>query len=176
MVPTASSTYNECGLEVQGMLHSTLHHWLAASLTAALIPLAAYGVERPNLSGSWHCNTSKSTLQKAKLSDLTWVIDQKDEALHISEIAKLADGKEVKTDFDCTTDGKECSTTLDGQPAKISFYFNGAMLVELDYKGHNRENIVKKRLQLADDGKSMNVELIRVVGTDQPGTLVFEKQ
>jgi hypothetical protein len=158
------------------MLHSRLHHWLTVSLGAALIPFATYGAEKPNLSGSWHCDTSKSTIHQARLSDLIWVIDQKDEALHISEIAKNADGKEVKTDFDCTTDGKECSTTLDGQPAKISFYFNGAMLVEMDYKGRNRENIVKKRLQLADDGKSMNVELIRVVGAEQPGKLVFEKQ
>jgi hypothetical protein len=158
------------------MLHSTLHHCLAISLSAALIPLAAYGVEKPNLSGSWHCNTSKSTIHQPKLSDLTWVIDQKDEALHVSEIAKNSDGKEVKTDFDCTTDGRECATKLDGQPAQISFYFNGAMLVEMEYKGRNRENIVKKRLQLLDDGKSMSVELIRVVGTEQPGKLVFEKQ
>jgi hypothetical protein len=157
------------------MLYRTLHHWFAVSLSAALIPLAAYGVEKPNLSGSWHCNTAKSTIP-AKLSDLIWVIDQKDEALHISEIAKHSDGTEVKTDFDCTTDGRECSTKLDGQPAKISFYFNGAMLVGMEYKGRNRENIVKKRLQLLDDGKSMNVEIIRVVGTDQPGKLVFEKQ
>ncbi len=176
MVQADFQAYNEFGLEVQGMLHSPLHHWLAFSLAAALIPLGAYSAERPNLSGSWHCNTSKSTIHPLRLSDLTWVIDQKDEALHLSEIAKNSDGKQVKTDFDCTTDGKECSTKLDGQPAKISFYFNGAMLVEMDYKGRNRENIVKKRLQLADDGKSMNVELIRVIGTDQPGTLVFEKQ
>ncbi len=101
---------------------------------------------------------------------------RKDDALHISEVAKNSDGREVKTEFDCKTDGRECSTKLDGETAKIAFYFNGATLVEMDYKGHNRENIVKKRLQLADDGKSMNVELIRVVGTDQPGKLVFEKQ
>ena len=158
------------------MLHSPLHHWLTLSLTAALMPLAAYGAEKPNLSGSWHCNASKSTIHPAKLSDLTWIIDQKDAALHFSEVARNSDGKEVKTDFDCTTDGRECSTRLDGQPAIVSFYFNGATLVEMDYKGHNRENIVKKRLQLADDGKSIDVELIRVVGTDQPGKLVFEKQ
>jgi hypothetical protein len=158
------------------MRQGTLHHLLTVSLTAALIPLAAYCAEKPNLSGSWHCVTAKSTIHQPKLNDLTWVIDQKDQALHISEVSKNADGKEVKTDFDCTIDGKECSTKLDGQPAIISFYFNGATLVEMDYKGHNRENIVKKRLQLADDGKSINVELIRVVGTDQPGKLVFEKQ
>jgi hypothetical protein len=70
-----------------------------------------------------------------EVSDLTWVIDQKDDALHISEISKNSDGKEVKTDFDCSTDGKECITKLDGQPAIISFYFNGAALVEMDYKG-----------------------------------------
>ncbi len=59
------------------MLHLTLHHWLPISLAAALVPLGAYGVEKPNLTGSWHCNTSKSTIHQPKISDLTWVIDQK---------------------------------------------------------------------------------------------------
>src|SRR5579872_1098743 len=138
------------------MIRRAHRRWLTVSMSAVLIPFAGYAAERPNLSGSWQCDTAKSTIRQPKVSGLTWVIDQKDEALHLSEIAKLEDGKEVKTVLDCTTDGKECSTKLDGQPAIISFYFNGATLVEMDYKGHNRENIVKKRLQLADDGKSMN--------------------
>ena len=31
-------------------------------------------------------------------------------------------------------------------------------------------------MRLSDDGKLMNVELIPMVGSEQPGMLVFEKQ
>jgi hypothetical protein len=104
------------------------------------------------------------------------VIDQKETKFHLSETERRPDGKEIKTDFDCTTDGKECSIHTKGEPTSVSFWYNGPALVELVSKGHNRETVVKKRMRLSDDGKLMNVELIPMVGSEQPGKLVFEKQ
>ena len=158
------------------MLERPKHNWLAISLSVALIPLAAYGAERPNLSGSWQLNSSKSAFQAGKLTGLTWVIDQGDTTLRIAETAKHSDGKEVKSALDCTTDGKDCSVKESGQPAKVSFWFNGETLVEIETKGHNRETVVKKKLALSVDGKSMTVELIPIVGAEAAGKMVFEKQ
>jgi hypothetical protein len=158
------------------MLQRSHFRGLLIACGAALLPFAALAVERPNLSGSWQWNPSRSDLPAAKIAGLTWVIDQNEDALHVSEIAKQPDGKEVKSDFHCTTDGKECSVKVDGQSAKVSFWYNGATLVELESKGSSRQMIVKRRLQLSADGKSMNVELIPVVGASQAGKMVFEKQ
>ena len=132
--------------------------------------------ERPNLTGAWLWNPAKSEPHSAKFAGLTWVIDQKEATLHVSETERRADGKEIKTDFDCTTDGKECSIYTKGEPTSVSFWYNGPALVELVSKGHNRETVIKKRMRLSDDGKFMNVEFIPMVGSEQPGKLVFEKQ
>jgi len=145
------------------------------SLTA-LLAIPALAVEKPNLTGSWRLNPSKSDSHAAKVTGTTWVIDQKESALHVSEISQRADGKEVKTDFDCTTDGKECEFKLDGQAAKISFWFNGTVLVEMESRGSNRETIVEKKMRLSGDGKSMSVEYVPVAGGGQAGKMVFEKQ
>src|SRR5262249_6725551 len=107
---------------------------LVISLTA-LLAIPALAVEKPNLTRSWRRHPSKRDSHAAKVAGATWVIDQKESALHVSEISQRADGKEVKTDFDCTTDGKECELKLDGQAAKISFWFNGAVLVEMESRG-----------------------------------------
>jgi hypothetical protein len=158
------------------MLQSLKRKWLAISLSVAVIPLAAYSAERPNLSGSWQWNPSQSDFHAGKLTGLTWVIDQADMALRISEIAKHSDGKEVKSALDCTTDGKECSVKEGGQAAKVSFWFNGATLVEMESKGHNHDTVVKKKLELSADGKKMTVEVIPIVGAEPSGKMVFEKQ
>jgi hypothetical protein len=148
----------------------------AILLGAALTAPAGMAVEKPNLSGFWQWNPSKGDFHAAKLTGLTWVIDQKDESLHFSEIAKDSGGKEIKSAFDCTMDGKECSVKLGGHPAKVSFYFNGDALVEIESRGPGHAVTVKKRLHLLGDGKSMNVEMIPVVGTQDAGKMVFEKQ
>ncbi len=148
----------------------------AILLGAALTGAGRRGRGEAEFSGSWQWNPSKGDFHAAKLTGLTWVIVQKDDALHISEIAKDSDGKETKSAFNCSTDGKDCSVKLGGHPAKVSFYFNGDALVEIESKGSNHEVIVKKRLHLLSDGKSMNVEMIPVVGTQDAGKMVFEKQ
>jgi len=146
-------------------------------LFMSLTVVVAFAGEKPNLSGAWQLNPAKSELRSAKLAGLTWVIDQKDSStFHHSEIERHPDGKEIKADFDCTTDGKECEIHAKGEPASVSLWYNGPALVEMLSRGHNHETVIKKRLRLSDDGKLMNVELIPMVGSEQPGKLVFEKQ
>jgi hypothetical protein len=137
---------------------------------------ALFSADRPNLTGAWQWNPDKSELPSAKLAGLTWVIDQKETTFHLSETERHPDGKEIKRDVDCTTDGKECAIHTKGEPTSVSFWYNGPALVEMVSRGHNRETVVKKRIRLSDDGKLMNVELIPLVGSERPGKLVFEKQ
>jgi hypothetical protein len=151
-------------------------HFMRTLLLISVSAVVAVAGDKPNLSGAWQWNPSKSDFHSARLTGLTWVIDQKESTFHLSETERHPDGKEIKTDFDCTTDGKECSINAKGEPASVSLWFNGPALVEMLSKGHNRETVVKKRMRLSEDGKFMNVELIPMVGSEQPGKLVFEKQ
>ena len=90
-------------------------------LLTSLSVVALAAADRPNLTGAWQWNPSKSELHSAKFAGLTWVIDQKETSLHLSETERLADGKEIKIDLDCTTDGKECSIHAKGEPTSVSF-------------------------------------------------------
>jgi hypothetical protein len=149
---------------------------MRTSLLISFSVAALFSADRPNLTGAWQWNPDKSELHSAKLAGLTWVIDQKETTFHLSETERHPDGKEIKTDFDCTIDGKECAIHTKGEPTSVSFWYNGPALVEMVCRGHNRETVVKKRFRLSDDGKLMNVELIPLVGSERPGKLVFEKQ
>jgi len=149
---------------------------LSFPVTVILFLVALWSADRPNLTGSWQLNPSKCDPHFTKFSELTWVIDQKEDGIHVSEHARHPDGKETKTDFSCTTDGKECALSAKDQPGKVQFWYNGPVLVEMEFRGRNRETVVKKRMKLSDDGKLMNVEFTPLVGAEQAGILVFEKQ
>jgi len=144
-------------------------------LAMIFAPLAIWAADRPDLSGAWQLNADKSD-RSAVTAGLTWVINQKDESVHMAEVVKRADGKEERFEYDCTIDGKDCAVHAKGQPQNVSFWYNGGMLVELVSAGHNHERIVKRRMKLSDDGKVMQVELIPVAGGTHPANLVFEKQ
>jgi hypothetical protein len=63
---------------------------------------------KPNLSGNWQLNTAKSELRSGKAAAIGLAIEQKGSSIHVIKTAKATDGKEMKTEFHCTTDGKEC--------------------------------------------------------------------
>src|SRR5437588_9161988 len=81
--------------------------------------LASQNDSRPDLSGKWLLDASKSEMQLNRLSALTMVISEKDGNITINEDEKLADGKERKIAYACTTDGKECDVS--GTKGKASF-------------------------------------------------------
>lgn len=143
---------------------------------ASLLPLLLLSGEKPNLSGTWELKTTKSGLPSSRDVNLKWVIVQDETKIRISEVALYPDGKEKKTDITCTTDGKECVTDSKSQLTKVSFWYNGPMLVEMDFGGRTRESVLKKRMKLTNDGAQMLVELIPMVGGGDSGNLVFEKR
>jgi len=91
------------------------------------VPVAAQDDAKPGLSGTWQLDAAKSEMPVNKLSGLTMIISEKDRKININEDEKLADGKERKITYTCTTDGKECE--VPEIKAKASFWYNGPMLV-----------------------------------------------
>jgi hypothetical protein len=141
----------------------------SACFVLALFPFEAAGQDRPSFSGVWQFDASKSELKTAKISATTWVIEERDNSIHITENES---GKNKKVELQCTTDGKECQVA--GEKAKASFWYNGPMLVEMETKG---DRVTRYRMRVSEDGKTLTVEINHLVPqTDKNDILVFAKQ
>jgi len=140
---------------------------LSGALVVVLCVLSAQ--DKPSLSGTWQFDPSKSELHNSKVSSATWVIQEGDNSIHITE---TEGGKNKKVEMQCTTDGKECSVI--GDKAKASFWYNGPMLVEMETRG---DRIMRYRMKISDDLKTLTVEVTHIVPqTDKLDVLVFTKQ
>ena len=140
---------------------------LAACFGLAVFATFAYGQDRPNFTGNWQLDSSKSELHNVKLSDATWAIQESDNNIQLT----LNEGGKAVV-LKCTTDGKDCSAS--GEKAKASFWYNGPMLVEMETKG---DHVTRYRLKLSDDGKTLRVETNSLVPKDDAtDVLVFTKK
>ena len=124
---------------------------LAPALIFAAGALAADGAGRANLSGEWQLEAGGG-----KDSGASWILESKEDEIHVTQ---LQNGQKV-AEFDCNTLGRECEAKDSGRHAKVSFYFNGSKLVELETRG---SEVVKRRFSVGDKGDWMEVELIPVV-------------
>src|SRR5688572_3906997 len=125
-----------------------------ALLLSACSLLAA---DKPNLSGTWRLE-GDSQLVEGVLPAITIV--HKESELHLSDASTKTNNNSV---IDCNTVGKQCEATLDGQPVKASYWFNGPVLVEMLQFGKDNDRVVKTKRSLSDDGQKMTVDLIQVL-------------
>jgi hypothetical protein len=137
------------------------------ALISFAVPSAGQEQERPSFSGTWTFDASKSEVHSSKISSATWVIEEGDNSIHISQ---TENGKAKKTELQCTTDGKECKFPGD---RRDSFWFNGPMLVDMETKS---EHVTRFRMKISDDGKTLTVEVTPIVPqSDKIDMLVFQK-
>ncbi len=142
---------------------------LLACSAFAVLCLPLLGQDRPNLSGTWQFDSSKSQLHTEKVDGATWVINEDDSSIQISESES---GAAKKIELKCTTDGKQCK--ISGDKATASFWYNGPMLVEMENKG---DHVMRYRMKLSDDGKTLTVDTTSIVPqVPQDDVLVFHKQ
>ena len=135
----------------------------------AVFVLPGAAQDRPDLSGTWKLDASRSQLHSGKAAGATWVIRESDNAINIAE---SEDGSNKKIELQCTTDGKECKVA--GEKATASFWYNGPLLVEMETKG---DHVMRYRMKLSEDHKTLTVETTSIVPKgDQDDTLVFDKQ
>lgn len=137
-----------------------------AALAILILPLAAQ--DRPNLSGTWQFDSSQSQVHSFTVAGATWVINEDDSSIQISE---SQDGASKKHELKCTTDGKECKVS--GEKATASFWYNGPMLVEVESKG---DRVTRYRMKLSEDGKTLTVQTTSIVPkASEDDVLVFRK-
>lgn len=141
---------------------------IAAFLSIFLLALCAAAQDHPSMTGTWQLDAGKSDLKTIKVAAATWVIEEGDNSIHITE---SAGEKSKKLDMQCTTDGKECSVS--GNKAKASFWYNGPMLVEMETNG---DRVTRYRLKISEDGKTLTVEVTHIVPqVDKIDVMVFAK-
>lgn len=132
--------------------------------------------DKPNLSGTWQLDPGKSEIHGGKAQIATWVIKEDGQNIEIKQVNSEG-GTQRKVDLVCVIGGKECSFKEPEGTAKASFWYNGPMLVEMKTSGRN-DRIDKYRMKLAEDGKTLRVELMAIVppSPEKPEQLVFTKQ
>ncbi len=129
-------------------------------------------VERPELTGSWRLEPSLSEIHTRIAPQLMWQIEQTGNAIHL--VQRTPERKDVD-EIRCNTDGKDCRVKEEGHKATVSFYYNGAVLVELETDG--QENVTKKRMHVSSDGATLTVDVIHITPAGKPQEkLVLSKQ
>ncbi|MGD1069400.1 MAG: hypothetical protein ABSB15_04605 [Bryobacteraceae bacterium] len=132
--------------------------------------LPANASAHPDFTGNWQFDTAKSEVH-TKAPPSSWDIRQTDDSISISE--QLQGKTESMT---CEISPRACKTKVDGKSAEVSFYFNGDMLVETDLLGRGKDRVVKKRLKLAADGKTLEIEVMHISPVAPAEKWVFEKR
>jgi hypothetical protein len=121
------------------------------------------GSARARLVGAWQPQ------EPAAKENGVWTLERKDgDVLHIT----YSLGDEKRIDFECSTKGGECDVKDAGKPAKVSLWFSGAKLVELETKG---QEVVKRRFAVTAEGDSMELEVIPISPEGKTETMHFRR-
>ncbi len=143
-------------------------------LLSSLVLSAAWPQDRPELNGVWRLDAAHSTFSETRLKAQTLSIKQEDESIKVEETATEESGKERKLEYECNTNGKECTLKLNGQAVKISAYYNGAVLVMIEQR---KGSDYRKRLKTSEDGKTLTIEIGNLGKPGQkPDSMVYAKQ
>ena len=127
----------------------------------AFIAAAAIAADRPELDGTWQLSSNRD----AKLKFDTLNIQQSEDGIKITE----SGGKEKPLDVACNVDAKQCKL----KEGDFSFWYNGPALVMME--SHHNGDVTKTRLVPAADGKTLSLEVTRVVPAGPSATYTFTK-
>jgi len=130
-------------------------------------------LDRSDLSGTWQLDPALSQLHSRVPAQLSWEIEQSGNTIHlVQHTPERKNADEIR----CSTDGHDCKAKDEGRSVVVSFYYNGAALVELETEGQNRD-VTKKRMQVSEDGNKLTVDIVHIVPTGKlPDKLVLTRQ
>jgi hypothetical protein len=142
-------------------------------LCMAILPVLAAAQDWPNLTGAWALDAAHSPAAKVKSESLA--IQQTEDNIEITDTVTDANGKDYKSVFHCNIDGNQCKVKDQGQNAMLTFYYNGAVLVMMETKKDGAW-VIKKRLTLSEDGKTLTAEVEHLNPAGAKETYVYNKQ
>jgi hypothetical protein len=142
------------------------------ALLGMVLAGVAVAAERPDLNGTWQLDPSRSQGSEAKVKAYTLTLRQTEDDVALSESITDNAGKERKADIQCKTDGGECKV----KQGTVSLWYDGASLVLMEVR-RNNTNVVKRRFQTSEDGKTLTMEIAPIAPPGQKvETLTFTKQ
>jgi len=123
------------------------------SLVSLLFASSAFADDagRAKLLGAWELQGGADAGGRA-----SWILEEKGESWQVT----YTQGNQKPAVFECAIDGRECTAKDLGHGAKVSLYFNGSKLVEMETKG---PEVVKRRFGISEKGDEMEVEVIPIV-------------
>jgi hypothetical protein len=134
-----------------------------ALVALAMIAAADNFSDREKLLGSWQPQQTSAKEAGA------WMIESKGaDVWHITHSV----GDQKLLEFECSTMGRDCEAKESGKPAKVSMWFNGPKLVELETKG---KEVVKRRFAVAGEGDTLEIEVIPIEPAGKTETLRFRR-
>jgi hypothetical protein len=133
----------------------------ALAIVPALALVADDSSDRANLAGTWQLTGGSD-----KDAGAVWTLEAKGDSIRI---AQSLNNQEVSS-FECKVGGPECPIKDAGRNAKVSLWFNGPKLVQMETRGSE----VVKRLYSAS-GDTLSVELIPIVPDGKPQTLTLKR-
>lgn len=143
-------------------------------ITFAALPVLA----APNFSGTWKLNTSKSDFgQMPPPNSMTRTITHEDPKLKIATKQSTGQG-DFEFEANYTTDGKECTNEIRGNPIKSVLKWDGdTLVVTSKSKFNDNELTIDDKWTLDADGKTMTVHRHFASPMGEMETkLIFEKQ
>jgi hypothetical protein len=126
-----------------------------------------------DLSGNWMLDLSHSPAAKAKSESLA--IQQTEDTIEFTDAFTDTNGKDWRSVFHCNIDGNQCKVKDQGQNATVTFWYNGLALVMMETKKEGAW-VIKKRITLSEDAKTMTVELEHVNPAGGTDTYTYTKQ
>ncbi len=121
------------------------------------VALADDAGDRAKLPGTWQSD-----------QNVTWMLENTGNTMKLTE---TQNGQKV-SEVECNVTGKECEVTENGHKAKVSMWFNGSKLVELETKG---SEVVKRTFALTGQQDAMEVVLMPVVPSGKTETVSFHR-
>ncbi len=134
----------------------------ATALLFAAVMAAQEPGARAKLYGKWHTGNGSAEGE-------TWVIEEKDDAVRLSH--STADQKPIE--IECNTMGRECEVKELGKKVKISMWYSGPKLVQIETRG---SDVVKRQFAVAENGDTMELEVIPVVPPGKAELVQFKRQ
>jgi hypothetical protein len=97
-----------------------------------------------------------------------WVVETKDNSLHITN----SQGDQKLSEINCKPTGAECEGTDSGKKTKVTMYFNGPTLVQLETVG---PDVIKRQFTVREQPDMMEIEVIPIIGNAKSETLHLKR-
>ena len=140
---------------------------IASMVTLSVLLLASSAFadddsSRAKLMGRWQQSDGNGETKS------TWDLEGLGTSIHVTN----SKGTQTVAEFECNTVGKECAVEDAGRRSKVSLWFNGPKLVELETRG---TEIVKRRFSITGNGETMDLETIPIAPSGKVETAHFKR-